>query len=644
MVYDEMVKQANRYKNPKDKIKYMDAAARFRLPYWDPLMPRRLQAQHASFDTVWGLPQILKRPEVFLRHPDQPESLKSFNNPMYKFVFPKNWDPDPARRRPRATLFQGDFMNAVETMRTPITIVSRPGEDLRSSKIIGVRTDIEALELTIQRQGVSMASSFWKLLSPDEVVLTSMNEKIFINRVRPWSFFANHNDTHNADMGVKDQILFKGVSLESWHDGIHTMIGQGRLVDQQGKSVVPKAKESLFAYAGQMASPAVAAFEPMFWMHHNNIDRILSLYQAIYGKNVGDGGIIGDNQVNKPLIPFLKDRDMKYWKSSDGLVKDYWSPGFGTPGGTPMDAKIVREKTLQYLTSTYFWAQRSGDTMQRAILPEGWPKDLSDIEALTGRPARGPIRKTPMIRAIVSTNGVPTLVRGLDADAKPITVQSTMSHVAALTPQMSALSTTAVTPVQQALQVWDAHIRVRKYAFDGSFSVHIFIGHVKDEQPERYMTKKNEVGFMGVFARSIADLQHCGNCQEAQQQDLMCTDVVPLTSYLQDYLETSPRAHELIERGEIKTLKSLEPEHVIPFLGEHLKWRMTDLGSNNMTGSEQQAGLCVAVSNRTYTMPTETKLAGEYGPETMDGLQVITEGKPGGRGYRYQDGTVVQWQ
>lgn len=642
MVYDEMVKQANRYKNPKDQSRYLDAAAKFRLPYWDPLMPRNLQADGARFDTVWGLPELLKRPQVFLRHPDQPEVLKPFDNPMYKFVFPKNWDPDPARRYPRATLFQGDVMNPNETMRTPKTVVARAGPDLASSKIVSAKTDIETLNLSIQRQNVTHASRLWKMLNYDETQLDSQGRQVFINRDRPWSYFANHNAVHGSGRRVEEQSLFKGVSLESWHDAIHNMIGQGQLLDQQGTPIVPEGRKRLFTYVGQMANPAVAAFEPMFWMHHNNIDRLLSLYQAIYHKNVDDGNDERIQRVDNPLIPFVKDQSMKYWTSGDGLVKNYWSPGFGTPGVSPMAEKAVRDKTQEYLSNTYLWAQNNGPAEQRAKLPLGWPKNLSDVEALTGKPAKGSSRTTSTFQAIVSNNGIPTLIQGMAAEAKPITVQHTMSRVAALAAEMPLLKTEAATN-QQVIQVWDAHIRVRKYAFDGSFSVHVFIGHVKDEQPQRYMTKKNEVGFMGVFSRSTADLEHCDNCQRSQQADLMCSDVVPLTSYLQDYLETNPRAHELIEVGQIKTLPDLEAEHVIPFLKEHLQWRMTDLGSQNRNGDEQQAGLCVAVSKRTYTMPTEANPAGVYGPETMEGLQVITEGKPGGRGYRYQDGTVVQW-
>jgi tyrosinase len=33
---------------------------------------------------------------------------------------------------------------------------------------------------------------------------------------------------------------------------------------------------------GHMTPPAVAAFDPIFWLHHANVDRQLALHQALY--------------------------------------------------------------------------------------------------------------------------------------------------------------------------------------------------------------------------------------------------------------------------------------------------------------------------------------------------------------------------
>ncbi|EME77386.1 uncharacterized protein MYCFIDRAFT_83316 [Pseudocercospora fijiensis CIRAD86] len=126
---------------------------------------------------------------------------------------------------------------------------------------------------------------------------------------------------------------------------------------------------------------------------------------------------------------------------------------------------------------------------------------------------------------------------------------------------------------------WNAKVKVKKYAFDGSFSVHLFTGYVKDDQPERYMTKKNEVGFAGIFARSAADIENCSNCQSQRDNDIVIEDVVPITTILYDYLESEPHSRDLIRDGEHQTIRDLTAESVVPFLTEQLHWRIIDLAS-----------------------------------------------------------------
>lgn len=173
---------------------------------------------------------------------------------------------------------------------------------------------------------------------------------------------------------------------------------------------------------------------------------------------------------------------------------------------------------------------------------------------------------------------------------------------------------------------------IARYAFDGSFSVHVFAGWIKPDQPERYMTKKNEAGFTGVFARSSNAIASCANCERQQQDDVYITDIIPLTTFLYEYLDSIPREHPLIRDAQIKTIKNLTPEEVVPFLKENIKFVMIDATANVLTG-EQEAGLEILVTHRTYTAPNEQNLLGVFGsyiphPE-------ITDDKPGGYGYVY---------
>lgn len=70
----------------------------------------------------------------------------------------------------------------------------------------------------------------------------------------PWGQFSNHtwNQIHRNQGSL--------TSIESIHDQVHVDVGG----------------------QGHMGDPAVAAFDPIFWLHHCQVDRLLALWQAAY--------------------------------------------------------------------------------------------------------------------------------------------------------------------------------------------------------------------------------------------------------------------------------------------------------------------------------------------------------------------------
>lgn len=98
------------------------------------------------------------------------------------------------------------------------------------------------LDLKIQRQAVSSVTKLWKLLSP-----YAPHDGTHNNDLRSWSSFATHNafdprtdkpiiDANGRPVRNSDT----AISLESWHDNIHGLIGTGN------------------NYYGHMADPSIA--------------------------------------------------------------------------------------------------------------------------------------------------------------------------------------------------------------------------------------------------------------------------------------------------------------------------------------------------------------------------------------------------
>ena len=91
------------------------------------------------------------------------------------------------------------------------------------------------------------------MLNPDEKQKARNNEKVevLINKERSWESFANDRVHEYA---IKENV-FATVSLESFHNGIHILLGTG--MNLKGQSLLPRQLQS--AFNGHMGDPRFAA-------------------------------------------------------------------------------------------------------------------------------------------------------------------------------------------------------------------------------------------------------------------------------------------------------------------------------------------------------------------------------------------------
>jgi len=156
-----------------------------------------------------------------------------------------------------------------------------------------------------------------------------------------WELFSNHG--YNPDQAHAN-------SLESVHDHIHVVVGYGE-------------------ERGHMTHPFWAAFDPIFWFHHANVDRLVSLWQAMNpGVWVTPGrtqqtlafgrGSTVDN--NTPLEPFYKTAD-QVWTSApltDTAQLGYSYPDFDNLGGA--DEDLIREAINDLVDRRYGTKKSTG--------------------------------------------------------------------------------------------------------------------------------------------------------------------------------------------------------------------------------------------------------------------------------------------
>ncbi|EPS96866.1 hypothetical protein FOMPIDRAFT_1018575 [Fomitopsis schrenkii] len=261
-----------------------------------------------------------------------------------------------------------------------------------------------------------------------------------LTRLNTWNYFSNHTTKQNPPVAN---------SLETIHDNMHLLIGGNEQVE------------------GHMSEVPVAGFDAAFFLHHANVDRLLSLWQVLNqdvwvtpgDQPEGTYTIKDDGPVNvkSDLTPFWLTQT-SYWDSTE--VRDwaaslqYSYPDFdGLKGKSPQE---IREAILTRVTKLYGPALQPG----------------------------GPIIPAP----VVST----TSVQPGGPEKPPTGAKSNPGE-------------TTTVEFNGVTHEWTVHIRFKKFELGRSYSIQVFLG-------ETY------VGSVSAF--TSASSQRCENCRNNQDVEL----------------------------------------------------------------------------------------------------------------------------
>jgi tyrosinase len=178
-------------------------------------------------------------------------------------------------------------------------------------------------------------------MCPSFTTDASSNRAIAVYRLFTTDYVSNYaafaTRAYQANQESKDY-----TSLESIHDNLHGYTG-GFPNDLR----VP--------FYGHMAHVPVAAFDPIFWIHHCNVDRLLAIWQTLFpaafspnywfdttDQELTDDGTwsIKQNAIDTPdtpLAPFHKNRNGAIFDSND--VRSWFALGHTYPELQPWDPK-----------------------------------------------------------------------------------------------------------------------------------------------------------------------------------------------------------------------------------------------------------------------------------------------------------------
>lgn len=333
-----------------------------------------------------------------------------------------------------------------------------------------------------------------------------------LTRVHTWPAFSNHTP---GDGGSASN------SLEAIHDGIHVDVGG----------------------AGQMSDPSVAAFDPIFFLHHTNVDRLLSLWSALNSnvwvtKSTQEDGTFtippdAPVDVNTPLTPFWNTQST-FWESSavTGTSKlGYTYPEFnGLDMANPSAVKSAIAQQVNRLYGNAVFAGFSG-LQSLAAAPQSSGKDVT--------------RDLPSASAPAPAAAAPS---------QPGTSAQNTAQVHHTTDRSLLATTHSHNPHSNSdMWEWTARIRFKKYELGSSFSVLLFLGTVP-ENPEEWHTAETFVGAHHAFVNKAAE--HCANCRN--QAEVINEGFVHLNGAIAQH----------------SGLNSFNPNVVKPYLTRELHWRV----------------------------------------------------------------------
>ncbi len=303
---------------------------------------------------------------------------------------------------------------------------------------------------------------------------------------------------------------------------------------------------------------ALAAFDPVFWLHHCNVDRLFALWQTMYPNSYTGSQVApkatrtipkGSTQnVDSPLTPFHKNAAGDFWTTT--LVRDWRTFHYTYPEFADSDGS--KSAIASYINKLYGpQATATAGSSKRNTAPQSQAPSDSISTA--------------------STSGA----------SSSVTSSSTVaSSFASATP---TLDSTPLKANNGSLFQYVANIQTSRYALGGTYNIYLFDGQPASEVPSSWILDSNLIGPMGVLAQS-----------GMETVDIVTSGSVPLTRTLTD----------CVTNGK---LPDLTEAIVVPYLTSNLHWRVAGPDGGEVD-PDTIKDFEISVWASTATPPTEYEL------------------------------------
>ncbi|CAG8539060.1 22035_t:CDS:2 [Gigaspora margarita] len=301
LIYND---KAQNYPAGSETDEYKQEVEKLRFPYWDWASPSTLTN---------GVPSVLFDEYVFVDNPTQ-KNVR-IRNPLRAFTLPVDLgsltlvgDVSNPTQRP----YSPDGSTTPYTPKGYATVRHPDNNYISNSDATGLNV-------------VTFCSSVFRPV---------LYQALLVDK---WRQFSNHGGSEDKP----EENYGHYSSIEVIHDAVHDALG---------------------GPGGHMSYPDIAGFDPIFFLHHCNVDRLIAIWQACHP----DVWIIGNTDTegtftqpvdklideNTPLTPFRKSEN-DYWTSK--LVRDIKTLGYTYPEleKNPNSRDLLRSMLKYYHPNLY---------------------------------------------------------------------------------------------------------------------------------------------------------------------------------------------------------------------------------------------------------------------------------------------------
>ncbi|RFN51310.1 di-copper centre-containing protein [Fusarium flagelliforme] len=588
VIYELMKVEAEKFTDKKERKELLEAAKSWRFPYWD-WAAKKPDSNNTSAKRDYNVPLVIQTKKVSVRLPSG-VGFGEVENAFYQFTMPGKkamgneslGNKDPLLDlRITPSLGHDDDLNkdySIPFDRCIATSRWAQGTGINQEWIDGKQNnDFIVKSLRDYRwnpedntEDVRMGNLTASLRDAFYRVLTIEKFEDFATKRKPGG--------EPRTKGNTKEYAFD--SAENIHDNLHGWCGGDRT----------DASTEGYALLGHMSHVPLAAFDPIFWLHHCNVDRLIAIWQTLHD----DQWFVDDDVRNKEQGNFFLEF------AHPGKATDKLRP-FHDGDGKYFTSNDVREVTK--LGYTYKGLERwlhkgpDGSYNKAAHLAELRESLLLDY---------GSSWKAAQAAFISDDPGQNTgigLMSFKDYSADPVDLIGVDDYVVDI--------------------VYD------KFALNGrGYRIDIFIGKVPPHAPYNFQEVDSLVGQVVNFSSEVpaADIRGCDNCRKQQAEKVQSTGRVILTNALITRFKNQ-LAHTPSRENGVAVLAGMDPDNVIPFLRDNLHWRVTSMGKDiNIASQLPSLKVSLGVGKADF-YADRTKMSRFY---DYKDAHIVTEGHPGG--------------